>query len=134
MKAKEVLEDWMKELTWKQQSSLISSSRGPDTHYCPNIKRISKFIRKTTQKDGDAYGNYMKIDEPPILNSLKKEFEFCTIHYANHLLTGLEIIAYKHFNSRTASTAREYYVYLAGRLHLNPETKKQMEKRLQDRL
>jgi len=134
MQKGKVLLNWMERLTWKQQSAIICASRGLDTYYCPNIKRISKFIRSITQKNGDIYGGYMKTDKLPSYNLLKKEFEFCSVHYIVHLLQGLEIIAYEHQNKNISKTAKNYYIYFVHRLHLNPETKEHMKKRLQDRI
>lgn len=130
-----VLLDWTRELSWKQQSVLLSSLRGPDSHYCPNIKKITKWIRSVLQKDADPSRNYMRQEELPSCKELKKEIEFCSIHYASHLLHALEIIGYKHHDEKVSSLARDYYRYAVCQiLCLNPETEEQLDKRLEDRV
>jgi hypothetical protein len=130
-----VLLDWMGELPWKQQSVIISSLRGPDNHYCPNIKKITRWLRGITQNNADPSHSYMQREEMPTLDDIEKEFEFCSVHYAFHLLHGLEIIGYKHPDEEVAETARNYYHGLArGGLHLNPETSEQLDDRLKDKV
>lgn len=128
-----VLQDWMGDLSWKQQSVIISSLRGPDTHYSPNLKKISKWIRRVTQNNADIRGDYMKKENLPRFEEIEKEAEFCSVHYFAHLLQGLEIVGYKHPDYKVSGIARRYYEQLADKLlHLTPETKESLEKRLRD--
>jgi len=129
-----VLQDWMGELSWKQQSVVLSSLRGPDTSYSPNLKRINKWIRRVTQNNADTSSQYMSDEKLPSLEDIEREVEFSSVHYFSHLLQGLEIIGYKHPDTKTARIARDYYEGLVREvLHLNPETKSQLEERLKDK-
>ncbi|MCK5321175.1 hypothetical protein KAJ38_01230 [Candidatus Pacearchaeota archaeon] len=128
-----VLLDWMCELSWKQQSAVLSSLRGPDNSYSPNFKRINKWMRRITQNDADASSSYMKDEGLPSIEELKRDIEFCNVHYLSHLLQGLEIVGYNYPDSRVAEAAIKCYEGLVHRvLHLNPETKEQLEYRLRD--
>jgi len=128
-----VLQNWMEELSWKQQSTILSSLRGPDSYYSPNIKKISRWMRRITQNNADTSSPYMKNEELPCIRELKKDIEFCSVHYLIHLLQGLEIVGYNHPDNQVAETAMKYYNDLVNRvLHLNPETKEQLEYRLKD--
>src|SRR3989344_2196374 len=117
-----VLLEWMLTLTWKQQSVILSSLRGPDSNYYPNIKKLTKWLRAVIEHNADQKSSYMYQEELPCLDFLGKELEFTTVHYASHLLSSLEIIAYKHPNADIAKVARGYYGGLVkGVLNLNPE-------------
>jgi len=134
MKRGKVIKDWMGILPWKQQSVVLSSLRGPDTTYHPNIKKINRWIRSITQNNADMSSHYMKKETLPSIEEIEKEAEFCTIHYLSHLLGGLEIIGYKHPDKTISNIAQKYYLSLVNRvLHLNPETKDQLENRLRDK-
>jgi len=134
MKKGNVLQDWMGELPWKQQSVILSSLRGPDTHRPENVKKITRWLRTITQNNADSLTDYMKDVGLPNFESLRTELEFCTIHYFCHLLHTFEIIGYKHPNSEIRNLSRNYYEGLVNALHLNPETNEQMNKRLEDKV
>lgn len=135
MDGKTVLLNWIKELPWKQQSVLLSALRGPDTAYYPHIKKVTKWIRINLQNNADPTKSYMHQENLPSAKELEKEIEFCSVHYACHLLHALEIIGYKHPDEKTASYANNYYRYFSREIfHLNPETKEQLDKRLEDKV
>lgn len=129
-----VLQDWMGELPWKQQSVILSSLRGPDTHRPENIKKVTRWLRAITQNSADSSTDYMKDVGLPEFEALRTELEFCTVHYFCHLLHTFEIIGYHHPISEIRNLSREYYFGLVNALHLNPETKEQLDKRLEDKV
>ena len=88
-----VLLSWVQELDLKQQSALFSSFRGPDTLFCKEVKKLSKFIRQATQINADPETGYME-DNWSSINPklLERELEFCTLHYVAHLCEGLSYI------------------------------------------
>ena len=128
-----VLQDWMVNLPWKQQSVILSSLRGPDTSRPINVKKITRWLRSTTQYDADSSTDYMKKLELPTPDELNEALEYCTIHYVCHLMHSLEIIGYNHPDESTRKIASNYYLGLVKALHLNPETKEQLNKRLEDK-
>lgn len=127
-----VLQDWVGMLSWKKQSAIISSLRGPDNMACPNLTKITRWMRNLTQHNADPNHTYMQIEKFPTLKKIQEELRYTTVHYASHFLYGLEILGYNHPNQNISRKARKIYEELVKDLHLNPETKPQLEKRLRD--
>ncbi len=128
-----VILGWLGDLSLKQQSVIISALRGPDTHYCPNLKKLTKWLRTITQNNADYRSSYMQQEEFPSIDNIEKELEYTTVHYSIHFLQALEIIGYKHPDSAISKKAGEYYENLVrGVLNLVPETKVDLENRLKD--
>jgi hypothetical protein len=129
-----VLQEWMAELPWKQQSVVFSSLRGPDNFRPAAVKVINRWLRGVTQKNADPTTDYMKDLPHPSLEDLQRDLEYCTMHYYCHLMHTMEIIGYNCPDKNIAETARKYYQAMAGFLHLNPETEEQLGRRLCDRV
>jgi hypothetical protein len=130
-----VLQDWIASLPWKMQSVLISAQRGPDSHFCPHIKSLTKWIRRTCQQNADPAHTFMADVPLPSLDELEYELEYCTMHFTFHLLYGLQIIAYKHPETTVKKKAMFYYKGIIEEiLHFNIESEKQMDARLYDKV
>ncbi len=130
-----VLQDWIGILSWKMQSVLISAQRGPDSHFCPHVKSLTKWIRRTCQQNADPSHSFMANVPLPTLDELEYELEYCTMHFTFHLLYGLEIIAYKHPDVEINKKAMYYYKgIIEDILHFNIEREEQMNARLFDKV
>ncbi len=130
-----VILDWMCKISWKQQSVVLSSLRGPDNHYSPNLKRLVRWLRRATQNNADPRHSYMQKDDLPSLEDIEHELVFCNLHYVTHLMHGLEIIGYKHDDNQIKKIARNYYEGIVKDFfHLNPEQEKKLDKRLEDKI
>jgi hypothetical protein len=130
-----VLQDWIAELPYKMQSVLVSAQRGPDSHYCPNIKALTKWIRRTCQINADPSHSFMADVPLPSLEEIEYELEYCTLHFTFHFLYGLEIIGYKHPDDEIRRKSMFYYKGVIEEvLHFNVETEEQMDKRLVDKI
>ena len=129
-----VLQEWMAELSWKQQSVILSSLRGPDNSRPGSIKIINRWLRGVTQNNADSSTDYMKYLHHPSVEELQRDLEYCTIHYYAHLMHAMEIIGYNHPDKKIAETATGYYYNMVDFLHLNPEMKDQLSKRLEDKI
>jgi hypothetical protein len=129
-----VLQEWMGELPWKQQSVILSSLRGPDTSRPASVKVITRWLRGITQNSADPSTDYMKKLPFPSLEEFQRDLEYCTMHYYAHLTHALGIIGYNHPKKETREIANKYYSAMAEFLHLNPETKEQLNKRLEDKV
>ena len=58
-----------------------------------------------------------------------------SLHWYSHVLHALEVIAYRHPDQNTASTALGLYKKMASALHLDPESAEAMTQRLtEDRI
>lgn len=131
-----VLQSWVENIPIKMQSTLVLGLRGPDTHACPNLKQVTRWMRGVTFKPGKISNlkEFMGGDPPEILekNPIAKELEFCSQHYYSHLMHSLEVIAFNHPNSHVAGLAFLRFHQMCFLFHLNPETKEQFEHRLRD--
>jgi hypothetical protein len=127
-----VLQDWMAELPWKQQSVVLSSLRGPDLSRPVAVKKLNRWLRAVTQNNADPSTDYMKDIALPEIDDLEEELGYCTMHYFTHLLHALEIIGYKHPDNVIRDISNIYYKGLVNFAHLNPETKEQLDTRLED--
>ncbi len=132
---KKVLKDWVGLLSFKTQSVLVSAQRGPDTHFCTNIKSLTKWVRRTCQENADPSHSFMADVPLPSLDEIEYELEYCTLHFTFHFTYGLEIIAYKHPEAEIRKTAMYFYKGIIEEiLHFNIETEEQMDGRLQDKI
>jgi hypothetical protein len=129
-----VLQDWMTELPWKQQSVILSVLRGPDNFRFEGIKKVNRWLRKITQHNADSSTEYMQKIELPTIEQICKEGEYTSVHYFCHLMHALEIIGYNCPNEEILLIAKDYYNGLVNALHLNPETQEQLNKRLEDKI
>lgn len=122
LKLNPVLQPWVMALTWKMQSILFSSLRGPDQELLMNIKQVSKWMRSVTQQNADPSKPYMNNIELPLVSALYKELEHCPCHFVHHFLDGLAIIAYHHPDEAVAGFAARVHYHCAEEIfHFYPE-------------
>lgn len=119
-----VLQQWVEQIPWKQQSILFSALRGPDQEYLSEVKKISRWMRSVSQNNADPNKDYMKAnDRSIVLELLAKELEFCTCHFTHHFADGLAVIAYHHPDRKTAMLAAEWHYFIAEEVfHFVPES------------
>ena len=129
-----VLQDWMCELPWIQQGSILAALRGPDANAL-HVKNLSRWVRRITQQNADPSNDYTGNMNLPEVQNVFGELEYITTcHYTFHLIGALEIIGYKHPSDETRKIARDYYFGIVDALHLNPETEEQLDIRLEDKV
>ena len=145
-----VLPAWMSELRLQQQSVLILALRGPDgdPKHTP-FKHLLRAYRGTVLVAakygrllslGEKADSFMSLDEFYIWDTwtnrvdtfLEDAADGSVLHHYTHFMHGAEILGYKHPDA--AFRERWWYCYesMALRLHLNPETEEQMDRRLRD--
>jgi hypothetical protein len=135
-----VLQSWLEEIPIRMQSTLLLSLRGPDTHRCPEIKKIQRWMRGLTFRPGnpDNVDEFMthRHDLPKFSEKgpLDRELDFCTRHFYSHLMHGLEVIAYRYPDSKNdlgeAATAWQLYCMMCAIFHVAIEDKEDFEERL----
>lgn len=149
MKRRSVLQDWVHNLTFMQQSVLITATRGPDgikkDHPVKVILRwfrrcylISAFDRKALL---DPYAPGGGSFTGP-LDSNKDIYEYIDIylrhvdeiphHFQLHLMHAAEILGYKHPNPEIKEFWNKFYLAIVKDAHLYPESEEQMDYRLGD--
>jgi hypothetical protein len=129
-----VIQDWMANLSWKQQSVMLSALRGPDNFYSPEIKKLNHWVRSILQENADPSHTYMQPEVLPEYKLVAKDLEFVSVHYYSHLMWAFEIIGDYHPDPKTASSAEDYYFEMVRALHLNVESKFQETVRLADKI
>lgn len=131
-----VLQKWLEEIPIRMQSTLILSLRGPDTHRCPEIKRVQRWMRGLAFRPGnpDNVKEFMApLSSVPTLEEkgpLARELEFTTQHFYSHLMHGLEVIGYKHPDDVAANAAYTLFFKMCALFHLSVETPEVFERRL----
>lgn len=132
MKNNCVIQDWVQELSWKAQSSILTSIRGSDQSFDPRLRSLVRWIRRVTLYDADVNGVFVKHGELPNVTELKSLIEYQSVHFVSHLMHTLEIIGYSATEEQTRNTGIFYYAAMCELLHCNMESKSQMDKRLED--
>lgn len=127
-----VLQNWVQQLTWKEQSALLTAIRGSDQTFDHNIRSLVRWVRRATLYDADVNGVFLKFGELPEQKALKKSLEYMTVHFVSHLMHALEIIGYKAEKMSERQIAFNYYELICEILHCNIETEEQMNERLKD--
>lgn len=131
-----VLQSWLEEIPIRMQATLILGLRGPDTHACPGVKKIGRWLRALTFKPGNPANvrEFMLEGLPDRIiekSSTAKELEFCSQHYYSHLLHALEVVAFRHPERHIAIHAYFLMIDMCNLMHLPTESRENFEDRLQ---
>jgi len=149
-----VLQPWVCNLTFMQQSVLITACRGPDGLSKNHIsKQLCRWMRRcflysafekkvfTTpyQRGGGSFtGPCLATDErgkiciDAALDQYLKSVDEVPHHFHLHLMHAAEILGYKHPYLPHRKWWNKVYVRIVKDAHLNPESEEQMDKRLGD--
>lgn len=146
-----VLQDWVQNLTWMQQSVLITSIRGCDGLAKYHVSKFllrwlrrcvlySAFARKAlTDPFEDDHGNFtgkIPADKFPTVETLFKAYldnvDDVAHHFHMHVVHAAEIIGYYHPDPKISGQWLQFYFDCCKDLHMNPETFDHMKVRLGD--
>lgn len=153
-----VLQPWVMELPFMQQSVLLTAVRGPDGvpkyHASKFIVRwyrrsvlISSFakcaILNPWQEDGGSFygpscqpppagGDEWEAELEPRVADYMRSLDELPHHFQMHMMHAAEIVGYQHPAPRIAAWWYKFYGRLAHDMHLWPETRAQMCERLGD--
>jgi len=155
-----VIQSWVQELTFMQQSVLLASIRGPDGLEKNHVsKLLIRWLRRCvlysafeSKKEGrpiailDPYtaggGSFTgpsvlacahwqpAMDQ--VVDCYLSHLDETPHHFQLHFMHAAEIIGYLHPLPDIRNWWNRTYRRLAADMHLNPETKEQMTKRLGD--
>jgi hypothetical protein len=140
-----VLQDWVMRLPLRAQGGLLTAVRSCDVDpkawsstgvaYSPS-RRVVAWIRycfmnaADPREVGSMEGAFM-MDHPP--SPFKPSaFGHMPLHWYSHVMHALEIIGFYHPDTVIRSCAYHMYRTMAHSLHLNEETKEQLEQRLNE--
>lgn len=160
MTSKCVLQDWVTDLNYMQQTVLLSALRGPDgvTKFSP-----AKFILRWYMRcvlisapdgcvlnspfdprggsytgprpmHGEKYMLELEASMDGIVESYLKNVDAMPHHFHLHLMHVVGILGYKHSNDRIRRWWHKTYLQFVDDMHLRPETEQDMDDRLDDLL
>lgn len=144
-----VIQKWVCDLSFMQQSVLLTCIRGCDG--LPK-RHVSKFVLRWLRRcimlsafDGVALtdphdqrgGNFTgPIPKNTVLSDLFQQYlddvDGVPHHFHLHLMHAAEVIGYKHPDRLTRGEWKSFYEKLARDAHLHPETEQQLDYRLGD--
>lgn len=150
-----VLQDWVLNLTFMQQSVLISAMRGPDAVKNDAEKAIKRWLRRSvlySAFETAKAGVPTRLNSPTALgggsftgplperfNSLDDAerayiaaLDTFPHHYIMHMIGAVEIVGYKHDLLNVRALWHAFYLRLVRKTHLHPETEEEMDQRLGD--
>jgi hypothetical protein len=136
VKQRSVLQDWVMNLGLRHQGVLVSGIRGYDCASKDDpIKLLTRSFRDAIMVSFDTKPSSF-IDKVPT-SEIKKRMEPVLgsmdqyhWHYLEHLLFASEIIGYYHPYPGIREIWNWFYTKAVKKIHLNPETKDQMDSRL----
>jgi len=125
---------WTTSISWKMQTVIIQGLRAPDTHFCKNIKIISRWLRSVVLNNADKNHAFMcRKKELPKWEDVENELNYCSLHFVTHFLYALEIVGYKHPDKNIRMIGNNYYHNFTKMMcHFNVETEKELDLRLDD--
>jgi hypothetical protein len=132
-----VVQDWLKDLTLKQQTVLLSAIRGCDGVAKEDIsKKFVRVYRSLILKDAyptKKVGTFMNdvILSKEVVD-FGKQLDHYPMHWLMHFIHAIEIVGYEHPEQAIRQNWRFIYFHIVNSLHMNPETQEEMRERLQD--
>lgn len=146
MRGTTVLQEWVSDLTFMQQSVLISAVRAPDTlRKTHPAKLLMRWYRRCVMVCAFDRIEHRTPDEPcggkytgaiEDVDALAQEYQVnvdeLPHHFHLHLLHAAEIIAYHHPVSSVAAWWNGFYRRGVNDMHLGIESPNEMDERLGD--
>lgn len=144
-----VMQEWVNDLTFMQQSVIITAIRGcdglPKIHVSKYVLRwfrrcvlLSAFDKCVLTDPHDQRGGNFTGPLPSdvtfqdICAQYVKDVDCVPHHFHLHLMHASEILGYKHPNIEIRKEWRAFYEKLVCDMHLTPETEAQLDFRLGD--
>lgn len=136
-----VLHEWVHGLTFQMQALLLTSMRGPDENNKYNAaKAIVRYLRGTICKPAGVWNGRNNNDfmwgDYDIFDKYRAEFwadhDEYSHHFIMHLVHCAEVVGYKHPLAEIRHWWLRFYLEACGAFHMNPETREEMDKRLND--
>lgn len=130
-----VVKEWVKSLNWKQQTVLLTAIRGCDG--IPKEDVSKKIVRKyrsiilncAVPKDPKFMEDKVTDDDIYLFSKQPDQYN---LHWYCHFMHACEIVGYKHPDKAISNFFNNLYRVMANTLHLNIETKDEMDIRLKD--
>ena len=134
-----ILQEWVAELGLRHQGVLMTVIRGCDTvpkeHPSKDLTRALRGLLLNTHcanpTDAVSFIEAVSVAEltTRYVNFLKSIDDY-PLHFFMHITHATEVIGYHHPDADVAKVCRVTYRKICKKLHVNPETKKQLDERL----
>lgn len=133
---KSVLQEWVQNLGLRFQGVLISATRGCD--YLTKEDASKALVRAYRSEilisyDKNPKSFIDKVDDFELAQRMEKllySFDHYPLHWIMHMAYAAEILGFYHPIQGRRELWNGFYVRLVKKLHLNPETKEQLDERL----
>lgn len=142
-----VIQDWVGNLSFMQQSVLLTAIRGADTlpkrhvskyllrwyRRCILICAFEKVIHKTP--DEPCTGNFtgsVPMGLEDLWRTYLQDIDSVPHHFHLHVLHASEILGYKHIDSPIRAWWSMFYRHAVQDMHVRPESEEEMDRRLGD--
>jgi hypothetical protein len=151
---KSVLQEWVEELTYMQQSVLLTSLRGPDTIKKDHVSKLlirwmrrcvllsafdGKVLKTPYEPGGGSFTGpsctlkMWEVQMDTLINAYLKTVDNLPHHFQLCFMHAAEIIGYKHPDKEIRQWWYVLYLRLVNDLHLMPEPVERMDWRLGDK-
>lgn len=141
-----VLQGWVQELSFMQQSVLLTGIRAPDTlrknhpakllmrwyRRCILVCAFDRVVHLTPDEPCGGKFTGPITDIHALAESYLTDVDEIPHHFHLHLLHGAEILCYKHPRDTVAAFWSTFYVRGVNDMHLRTETMQEMDTRLSD--
>lgn len=132
-----VVQPWVSQCTFKQQTVLLTAIRGCDGVSCEDIsKKFIKYYRSLVLKNAapkDPNNEFMDVEiDKDTTTKFVKDIEKYPMHWVMHFLQAIQLLSYYHPNENVRSSWGRLYIGIVRKMALYPETKEQCDERLKD--
>jgi len=116
------------------QTVINQGLRAPDSRFSPKVKIVARWMRSVCLSNADKDHTFMcRKDSIPTWEELDNEINYLTVHYVTHFIYALEIIAYKHPETKVRNNAMTLYAGLVKlQMHFEIESEEALDQRLAD--
>ena len=142
-----VVQEWVSELTFQQQTVLLSAIRGPDgikkVHPAKDLLRwyrrcilLNSFtggiMTDPVQEGGGTFMGPSECAKTGVvdLEEYIKTVDELPYHFQLHLVHAVEVLGYKHPDESIRLNWHCIYIQMVENLHMMPEEEKQLDARL----
>lgn len=133
-----VVKEWIQDLTWKQQTVLLTAIRGCDNRpindpvkpIIQEYRSIILYDAAPTEESSDGFMNQYTDEE---LDNFLNHVDEYPVHWFTHFMHAVEIIGYKHPNNEIKNRWNKLYTKLCeDGLKVSTEDENQLDERLKD--
>lgn len=130
-----VVRPWVFDLSFKQQTVLLTALRGVDGKEKQDMsKNLCKAMRMSIlQNAAPGKGTFMVLSVPEgFVDTFVENIDHYPVHWVLHFMHAAEIIGYKCPHESVRQWWHGFYRKMVDAMHLRPEEESQLDTRLSD--